>query len=104
MNVLMDCIYDWFLWMFPKPATENQPNEEDNNLTSSVHANESDSAVSVSPGKGEESNLDEELDHYLLYFMHSEKKEKNDSIFFNFAIILTQLISYSYLLVKKSAK
>ena len=34
--------------------------------------------------------------------MHSEKKEKNDSIFFNFAIILTQLINYLYLLVKKA--
>jgi hypothetical protein len=54
----MDCIYDWFLWIFPKPATENQPNEEDD-ITSSVYANESESAVS--PGKGEESNI--ELDH-----------------------------------------
>jgi len=36
--------------------------------------------------------------------MHSEKKEKNDSIFFNFAIILTQLIKYLYWVVKKSAK
>ena len=34
--------------------------------------------------------------------MHSEKKEKNDSIFFNFAIILTQLISYLYWVVKKA--